>query len=200
MTLVADSYSPVDGHALADAGYAGTMLYLGTTPSAKLATAARIDTLLDAGRSFGFVFENDTTDMDGGGPAGYRNASAAVWEVAALFGQVGLPDPTGSMIGIYLADDNPTLSPGAGAYMAAAHGVISAHGMRTGWYGNQAGAVFLLGAGVVELGWGVSSWGADLLGRCHLRQEANVPTRLVGGTPVDTNTALAADWGQYPRP
>jgi len=198
--VIVDCSSPISGAAAAAAGVTGVIGYLSGIPGPKIWTAERLADCTTHKIAVGFVFENTTADMAGGAPAGMRNASIALWELANLFSRAFGEDVTGSEVGVYLADDHNTPTAGAGAYMKTAQAVLESHGVRTGYYGNQTAAVFLLDVGVTHLAWGVSSWGADVLRRCQLRQEANTAQMKIGATLCDVNTALASDWGQWPRP
>jgi len=198
--LVVDCSGPLSGGAAVAAGVTGAMRYVSSIAGPKIPTPTELTDLHAHGVAIGFVHEDNTNDMSGGSQAGYEAAAVALYEVAVLFNDCGWGDPSGTQIGVYFADDSPQINPGAGAFMVAAQGVLHAHGIRTGYYGNQSGCAFLLGAGVCELGWGVSTWGSDVLRRCHLRQEANAGQITVGGTTCDRNTALSADFGQWPRP
>jgi hypothetical protein len=197
--VILDNYGPLDCALAKTFGARGEMLYLSTSVSGKTATPARIENCVSNGMPFAFVFENTGADMEGGAFAGYRNAAAAVWEIYSLFHQVGLPDPSGSGLGCYFADDQNPMPSGTGAYMKAAAPVLQAHGLQAGFYGNETGAGFLLSLGVVTLGWGVATWDHQSRVLCNLQQEPNLPQLDIGGTICDQNTQLKRDWGQWPR-
>lgn len=198
--LVVDSAGAPAGRDLAGAGVHAFMGYLGPRPDPKLWTAARLADYRKNGVACGFVFEGNAGDMAGGASAGAENAAIALWELAALWDGAGWGDPTGTQVGVLFADDNPEPSAGAGAYMKAAAPVLTAKGIRVGYYGNQQAAAFLMSVGVTTLGWGVSTWGVDSRGLLQLRQEANLPQLVIGGVRCDQDTALCADFGQWPRP
>jgi len=146
--------------------------------------------LLAAGLGVVDVEESDAARMQGGHPAGAADAQHGDAVTKAL-GMPGIP--------VYFAcdwDAAPADQAAINAYLDGAASVIG-HA-RTGIYGGFWPLSRALDAGKAAYAWQTSAWsGGQWDPRAHIRQSGSA---VIGGTVVDLDEAVKADFGQWPRP
>jgi Rv2525c-like, glycoside hydrolase-like domain/Putative peptidoglycan binding domain len=149
------------------------------------------DVLLGAGISIVVVHESTASRMLGGASAGTTDAQYAEAVVKAL-GMAGIP--------VYFACDWDASSAQQAAINGYLDGAAAVIGRgRTGIYGGYYPVSRALDAGKATYGWQTYAWsGGQWDTRAQLRQVQNDVT--VGGASCDRDTAMAADYGQWPRP
>jgi hypothetical protein len=159
--------------------------YLSTDPSKNL-TAAEVTAYRAAGLGTVVVWETTTGRARAGMAAGQADARAA----EAQRKTVGLP---GDMP-IHFAVDEDTTWSSVAPYMAGAVSVLGQ--ARVGVYGGYQVIEGAAGAGFRFL-WQTTAWSGG-------RWSSHATIRQTGGTTLggdaDWDTAMTADYGQYPRP
>jgi len=147
-------------------------------------------TLRDAGFKIVMVMEEGSAMMLGGHPAGVSAAGDANAVVKAL-GMPGMP--------VYFAADfdaTPAQQAPINAFLDGAASVIGRH--RTGLYGGYYVVNRAFDAGKCSYGWQTTAWsGGQWDRRDHIRQGL---TFSLGSASVEHDTAMFADYGQWPRP
>ena len=170
-----------------------TSAYPPSDKDGKNLLAAEKDALLAAGISIVIVAEETADRMLGGGPAGSADAVHADAVVKAL-GMPGLP--------VYFAADwdvTEAQQAPINTYLDGAASVIGRG--RVGIYSGYYPLKRAFDAGKVTYGFQTYAWsGTPTLwdGRAQLRQVQNGVT--IGGADCDRDVAMAADYGQWPRP
>ena len=172
-------------------------------------SARELKALLDAGFQVGLVYELAAQRALTGHVAGVADAQYADKVVKAL-GLTGLP--------VYFAVDFDATEAQQTAINAYLDGIASVIGVnRTGIYAGFWPLRRALNAGKARYGWQTYAWslaidplppGTDKVKigthdfmfdrRAQLRQVLNGVT--IGGAAVDDDNAMAADFGQWPRP
>lgn len=170
-----------------------------TSPSAsndrngKNLLAGELRGLLAAGLEIAVVFESGAGRMLGGFAAGKADAQHLDAVVAAL-GMHGLPGYFACDI-----DAQPHDMPVIGAYLAGGAAEIGLH--RTGLYGGYPVISYAFDHHLIGYGWQTYAWSGTPTrwdSRAHLRQVRNGVT--ISGASCDLDDAMAADFGQWPRP
>jgi len=180
--------------AIKAAGYGFVMRY--TSPSAgndvngKNLQPPELHALLAAGLKVGLVFEFGAQQMLAGHAQGVADAQHADAVCAAL-GLHGLP--------VYFAADWDATQAQQAAINAYLDGAASVIGKaRTGIYAGFYPVKRALDGGHAVWAWQTLAWsGGQWDPRAQLRQHLGVS---VGGVSCDLNEAMAADFGQWPRP
>lgn len=179
--------------ALKAAGWTDAIRY--ATGAGKAITSAEAQAFIAAGMTVTLVQERGDQPALGGYAAGATDAKAA----NAAADAVGMP--RGAQGAIYYVGDDPAPLPAARwpavvSYFTAVRDVHAASGRRIGCYGS--------GPQInntrryipqVTLEWCVRTWG--LSAHPNLIQEPNTTLNTLGHT-IDANTAVGADWGQWP--
>lgn len=149
-----------------------------------------LKTLLGAGLEVVVVEESTAGRMRSGHAAGVADAQHGQAVTKAL-GMATVP--------VYFAcdfDATPGDQTAINAYLDGAASVIGR--ARTGIYGGYYPVKRALDAGKATWAWQTSAWsGGQWDSRAHIRQHGSVS---VGGVTVDFDEAMAADFGQWPRP
>jgi hypothetical protein len=143
-----------------------------------------------AGLDIIIVEESTAGRMKGGHAAGVADAQHAKAVTAAL-GMATIP--------VYFAcdfDAAPGDQTAINDYLDGAASVIGLE--RTGIYGGYYPVKRALDVGKARWAWQTSAWsGGQWDSRAQVRQEGTV---TIGGESCDVDTALAEDFGQWPRP
>lgn len=164
--------------------------YLSSDPSKNLTLAEKNAALAD-GLHIGLVWEQAANRALSGYAAGVADAKAAQAEL----GPLGMASSV-----VYFAvdfDATPAQQAAINAYLNGAASVLGKS--RTGVYGGYYVVSRALNAGVVKYAWQTFAWsGGQWDARAQLRQVTNGVT--VAGQSCDWDNAVAADWGQWPRP
>lgn len=177
--------------AIARAGYAGAVRYIGLPGRTKDTTRGELDDFSRNGRAMALVFEETADNWRGGRAAGQRDAQRARDHANA----VNFP----SWRPIYMAIDRDVVSPAdfvaAMEYLRGAQGPLGGRDL-TGVYGEHDVVKRALEGGYARYGWQTAAWsGGKHYPGAHLYQR--IGTVYVGGIACDVNDILAADWGQH---
>jgi peptidoglycan hydrolase-like protein with peptidoglycan-binding domain len=191
VTRGVDTDRPLDGRALVAAGYGFAMRYLSSVDPAKVIRRTEVDGLHGAGASVGLVYEDGTMNMAGGAAAGVHDATVAAFEARVL----GAPPGTV----VYMACDTPTPPNGTREYMTAAGPILQANGCARGFYGNPDAGRMMIGGGLVDAVWAVSTWGSRNLAGCAIVQLVGQSV-TIGGVPCDVDELLGPAAGLWAPP
>jgi hypothetical protein len=182
------------GHPTADsvraAGHSGVVRYVGTPGRTKNITAAEYRDMTSKGVGVALVYENHAGDAAGGFAAGQTAARNARADANAIGFPANKP--------IYFAIDSDQVTAADFAAVSAyLDGIASILGDRAlvGVYGEY--DVIEKNVGThARLGWQTAAWsGGKRSSKAALFQRLG--QTYVGGTQVDINDILAADWGQH---
>lgn len=169
------------------AGYRFAVRYL--FPGSKGLTRAEADALAAAGLWIASAYESTADWMLGGWPAG-----AAAARAAESYGHAaGMPAERPVFFGADF-DVSEAQMPDVLNCLRGAASVLGKGA--TGVYGGRAAVKAAFDAGVCAFGWQTAAWSAGVWDpRAQLRQ-VRVNT-LLGGSAVDVNEAMTADFGQW---
>lgn len=186
-----DASHPLDGAAVAAAGYTWAGRYLSSVPGPKVVTAAEIANLHAHNVGVLLVYEDDTTDLTGTPTSAETKAGVAVAQAQNLGApaestKIGGPAATG----IFMACDQPHPPINVLANMTAAAHVIREAGFYAGFYGPKAEARVLFARSAIDVAWVVQTWGVDQAGDAwNFRQLPNSGQVIVGGVTCDVDDA-----------
>lgn len=176
--------------AIARAGYAGAVRYIGTPGRTKDTTGAELDDFSRHGAAMAVVYQNTTGDWQGGAAAGEANARRAREHATSIGFPGGRP--------IYMAIDRDIVREAdfttVMSYLDGAASVLGPGNV--GVYGEHDVVKRALEGGHARYGWQTAAWsGGRHYAGAHLYQR--IGTVHVGGIACDVNDVLAADWGQH---
>ncbi|WP_086852406.1 glycoside hydrolase domain-containing protein, partial [Amycolatopsis kentuckyensis] len=170
------------------AGHVGVVRYAGTPGRVKNITKAEFQDMDRNGVGVALVFEDSIGDALKGRPRGVTAAQAIVADAAAI----GFP--TSRPLYFAVDQDITTQMPTVLEYFRGIDSVLG--GRPVGVYGEADVLDAVIGAGLASYGWQTTGWSRGRAAKVrHLFQTTQQP--YVGGTQVDINNILAADWGQH---
>jgi hypothetical protein len=181
-----DSAAAVDAGAAVAGGIAGVIRYVSQEPAKNL-TAGEAAAYHGAGLTVNAVYEDGTTDYEGGATAGEQHGAVA----KALLDAIGYPADRGLIVAV--DTDIPSAAYPLGlAYVRA---TATASGRVAGVYGPDAFVRYCMASGV-KYGMNAAGWRDGAPNAAQIQQGA--PAVSIGGTECDPDTATAADYGQWP--
>ena len=189
MFVFDESWSKVDPHAAAAAGYTGGVVYCSYDRTGKNGQPPYIQTCLAAGLHVGLVWETFGQAPQQGAGLGAQEATDFVAQARAL----GASGGTLWMVAEDPTKEPPANWPGPVAYFGAAKPIINAAGFHLGAYGSEALVENLVANMVCEKRWYVGAWSQHIT--ADLIQQNNSPGASTFGGTVDCNYAPAAGWG-----
>jgi hypothetical protein len=176
--------------AIARAGYAGAVRYIGFPERRKCTNAGEVADFKNHGLAMGLVYEDDLTDWRGGFTRGQSSARRARMHATAI----GFPENRP----IYMAIDQDVVASGEFTtmleYLRGA-GTSLGGAQLTGVYGEADVIDRARDAGVASWYWQTAAWSRTRKTSCHLYQK--IGSVLVGGISCDVNDVILPDWGQY---